>query len=82
MRIFDSRNTTVSILGVTGLLVVIWTLQGSAVAQKPGVPQPQDKLVLGESEIKQLLILVSDKDGRVTKEEWVKVCRSRVRQTR
>ncbi len=73
MRIFDSRNTTVSILAATGLLVAIWTLQGSAAAQKAEVPHPQDKLVLGESEIKQLLILVSDKDGRITKEEWVKV---------
>jgi len=70
MRAFNSKKTAVSIVGVAGLFIAIWTMQGTAVAQKAGVPQPQDKLALGEDEIKQLLILISDKDGRVTREEW------------
>jgi len=72
MRTFNSKKPAVSIAGVAALLIATWTMQGTAVAQKAGIPQPQDKLALGEYEVKQLLILISDRNGRVTKEEWEK----------
>lgn len=37
---------------------------GIAVAQRAAVPKPQDKLALGEPEVKQLLLLMdTDKSG-------------------
>ena len=40
---------------------------------KAAVPKPQDKLALGENEVKQLLLLVdADKNGKISKEEWMK----------
>jgi Ca2+-binding EF-hand superfamily protein len=35
--------------------------------------EPQDKLAIGEDEAKQLLLLVdTEKNGRVSKQEWMK----------
>jgi Ca2+-binding EF-hand superfamily protein len=44
----------------------------TAVAQKASVPNPQDKLALGEGEVKQLLLLMdADKNGKISKQEWM-----------
>jgi hypothetical protein len=40
------------------VLVVTGVLLGNAVAQRQAVPKPQDKLALGEPEVKQLLLLM------------------------
>src|SRR5271169_4661233 len=46
---------------------------GTAVAQKAATPKPQDKLALGEAEVKQLLLLMdTDKSGKISKQEWMK----------
>ncbi|HEY6369117.1 MAG TPA: hypothetical protein VIX37_00930 [Candidatus Sulfotelmatobacter sp.] len=46
---------------------------GIAVAQKTAVPKTQDKLALGEPEVKQLLLLMdSDKNGKISKQEWMR----------
>ena len=47
---------------------------GPALAQtKAAVPKPQDKLALGEDEIKQLLLLIGNKEnGKISKQEWMK----------
>jgi Ca2+-binding EF-hand superfamily protein len=46
---------------------------GTAVAQKAAVPKPQDKFAIGEGEAKQLLLLIdTDKNGRISKQEWIK----------
>src|ERR1022692_4825373 len=46
---------------------------GTAVAQKAAVPKSQDKLALGEPEVRQLLLLMdTDKNGKISKQEWMK----------
>jgi hypothetical protein len=55
------------------ILVALWALGGSAVAQKDSVPKPQDKLALGEDEVERLLLLFdTNKAGKITKQEWMK----------
>ena len=42
-------------------------------AQKAAVPKPQDKLALGEDDVKKLILLIdTDKTGKITKQEWMK----------
>jgi hypothetical protein len=54
-------------------LVATWAMLGTAVAQKAAAPKPQDKLTLGEGEVKQLLLLMdTDKNGKISKQEWMK----------
>ena len=48
-------------------------MPGTLVAQKAATPKPQDKLALGEAEVKQLLLLMdTDKNGKISKQEWMK----------
>jgi hypothetical protein len=43
------------------------------VAQKAAAPKTQDKLALGEGEVKQLLLLVdTEKKGKISKQEWMR----------
>jgi EF hand domain-containing protein len=59
-------------LAITVLLPTAAIL-GTAVAQRAAVPKPQDKLALGEPEVTQLLLLMdTDKNGKISKEEWMK----------
>ena len=52
--------------------VAIGTLVTGAVGQKASVPRQQDKLALGENEVKQLLVLMdADKNGKVTRQEFM-----------
>jgi hypothetical protein len=61
-----------------GIIVVVTvltagTMRGGAAAQKAAVPKPQDRLALGEDEVRQLLLLMeADKKGRVSKHEYMK----------
>jgi hypothetical protein len=58
---------------VTLLVFVTLGLLGTAAAQKASVPRVQDKLAMGEGEIKQLLALMeTDKNGKVSKEKYMK----------
>lgn len=42
-------------------------------AQKVAAPKAQDKLALGEEEVKQLLLLIdTEKKGKISKQEWMK----------
>jgi len=55
------------------VLVVTWVLVGIVVAQRQAVLKAQDKLALGENEVKQLLLLMdTDKSGKISKQEWMK----------
>jgi hypothetical protein len=68
-----TRINRVWIIGVVTVLVVSGTMLGSAAAQKAAVPKPQDRLALGEDEVRQLLLLMeADKKGRVSKQEYMK----------
>ena len=67
-----TRTHIVAIVAIA-VLVLMWFLLGNAVAQRQAVPKPQDKLALGEPEVKQLLLLMdTDKSGKISKEEWMK----------
>jgi hypothetical protein len=72
--IADVVKTIVSAVMILLVIVVgIWALGGSAVAQKDSVPKPQDKLALGEDEVERLLLLFdTNKAGKITKQEWMK----------
>jgi hypothetical protein len=46
---------------------------GTAVSQKATVPKPQEKVSLGDDEVKQLLLLIdTDKNGKIFRQEWIK----------
>src|SRR5258708_22509993 len=67
------RTNVVLVMVVIAALVTTWALLGTAVAQKAAVPKSQDKLAIGEDEVKQLLLLMdTDKTGKITKQEWMK----------
>jgi Ca2+-binding EF-hand superfamily protein len=45
---------------------------GAIVAQKASVPKSQDKVALGEEDVKQLLLLMDiDKNGKISKQEFM-----------
>ncbi len=67
------RKNIVLVIVVMAVLGATWAMLGTVVAQKAPAPKPQDKLALGESEVKQLLLLMdTDKNGKISKEEWMK----------
>lgn len=57
------------------LLIAILVVCGAmlpAMAQRASVPKPEDKIALGEDEVKQLLLLMdTDKNGKISKKEWM-----------
>jgi hypothetical protein len=67
------RTNIVLVVVALAVLVAAWAILGTAVAQKAATPKPQDKLALGEEEVKQLLLLMdTDKSGKISKPEWMK----------
>ncbi len=65
-------NIVRAVVAIT-VLVVAWSTLGTAVAQRAAVPKPQDKLALGENEVKELLLLMdTEEDGKISKQEWIK----------
>jgi hypothetical protein len=67
------RRNRLWIIGVIAVLVVTGALVGNAAAQKASVPKPQNKLAIGEDNVKQLLPLMeTDKNGMVSKEEFMR----------
>jgi CRISPR/Cas system-associated endonuclease Cas3-HD len=68
------RTNIVLVVVALAVLVAAWAILGTAVAQKAATPKPQDKLALGEEEVKQLLLLMdTDKSGKISKQEWMKL---------
>jgi EF hand len=66
------RTNILSLVGIVRL-VTFGFLLPTAVAQKAAVPKPQDRLALGENEVKQLLLLIdTNKDGKISKQEYMK----------
>jgi hypothetical protein len=66
------RNKVTIILITSALLVAGGTL-GTASAQKASVPKPQNRLALGEEQVKQLLLLMeTNPQGKVSKQEYMK----------
>jgi hypothetical protein len=62
------------VIVATAVLVASWGMLGTAIAQtKASAPKAQDKLAIGEEEVKQLLLLMdTDKNGRISKAEYMK----------
>ena len=73
MEVIVLKKTAIaSFTAILGALVLMWIMQGSATAQKAPVPKPQDKLALGENDVKQLMLLIdADKNGKITKQAWM-----------
>jgi hypothetical protein len=70
MLIQNNRPRAIVVIAV---LVVTSAMLGTASAQKASVPKPQNKMVIGEDSIKQLLPLMNtDKNGMVSKQEFMK----------
>jgi P-type Cu+ transporter len=66
MEIPLRRTNIVLVIVVIAVLVMTWLMLGTAVAQKATTPKPQDKLALGEDEVKKLLLLIdTDKTGKI-----------------
>jgi hypothetical protein len=60
-------------LVVTLVMLAGLGLFGTAAAQKASVPRPQDKLAMGEDQVRQLLALMdADKNGKVSKEKYMR----------
>ncbi|HET7105383.1 MAG TPA: hypothetical protein VFI38_01135 [Candidatus Acidoferrum sp.] len=58
---------------VTVVLAATLSMLASAAAQKASVPKPQDKLAMGEDDVKHLLLLMdADNKGMVSKQEFMK----------
>jgi Ca2+-binding EF-hand superfamily protein len=56
-----------------GMLVLTGVMLATGLAQKAAGPKPQDKVALGEEEVRQLLLLVdTEKKGKISKQEWMK----------
>jgi hypothetical protein len=67
------RTNIVRITLAIAVLVATAASPGTAIAQRAAVPKAQDKLALGENEVKQLLLLMdTDQSGKISKQEWMK----------
>ena len=67
------RTSGVRFIAVIAILIAAWVLLGTAVAHKVPAPKTQDKLALGEDEVRQLLLLMdTDENGKISKREWMK----------
>ena len=65
------RNNLTAILITTVLLV--FTAVMATAAQRQSVPKPQNKLAMGEDQVKKLLPLMeADKQGHVSRQEYMK----------
>jgi hypothetical protein len=65
-----TRRNFVASIAVFG---TTWAAVAAGAQEKDTLPKPPDKLVLGEEEVKQLLLLMdTDKNGKISKAEWMK----------
>lgn len=68
-----SKANRVTVIVVMSALVAAGNMIGTAAAQKDSVPKPQNKLALGEDQVKQLLLLMeTDPQGKVSKQQYMK----------
>jgi biopolymer transport protein ExbD len=56
------------------IVVLMFALAAAAAAgQKASTPKAQDKKALGESDVKELLLLIdTDKNGKISKQEYMR----------
>ncbi|MGB7727699.1 MAG: hypothetical protein WBL50_06685 [Candidatus Acidiferrum sp.] len=67
------RSNCIKFVVAIAMVFTTGGMRGSALSQtKAGDPKPQNKLALGEDDVKQLLLLVdSDKNGKISRQEWM-----------
>jgi hypothetical protein len=71
--IMRKRTNYVWFTAAIAVLVATLTLLGNAAAQKASVPKVQDKLAMGEDDVRHLLPLMdADKKGMVSKQEYMR----------
>lgn len=67
------RRTMAHARWVAAAVFAVTAMMATALAQKAPTPKPQDKLAIGEPQVRQLLLLMdTDKDGRISKQQWIK----------
>ena len=67
------RKKSSWVIVIIAVLIVSGTMLGNAAAQKASVPKPQNKLAMGENDVKQLLPLMNtDTNGMISKQEFMK----------
>lgn len=67
------RTNRVWIIVAMTMMVTTGGMLGNAAAQKASVPKTQDKLALGEDEVKKLLLIMEpDKTGKISKQDYMK----------
>lgn len=58
---------------IIAAIAAMVAMGGNAAAQKASGPKPQDKLALGEDEVKKLLLIMEpDTKGKISKQEYMK----------
>jgi Ca2+-binding EF-hand superfamily protein len=68
----SSRKKFAWAIALIAVLAATAALLGTATAQN-SAPKSQDKLALGEDDVKQLLLLMdTDKNGKISKQEYMK----------
>jgi Ca2+-binding EF-hand superfamily protein len=66
-------SSKVKLIVSGAVLLVTITVLGTAAAQKSSVPRAQDRLSLGEENVRQLLPLMdTDKNGMVSEQSYMK----------
>jgi hypothetical protein len=69
----SSRTSVVRIMLFVAMLAVTGLPRTAITQTKATVPKAQDKLAIGEEEVKQLLLPIdTEKRGKITKQEWMK----------
>ena len=67
------RTNRVWVIVAMAVLFAAGTMLVNAAAQKASVPKPQNRLTMGEDEVRRLLLLLDpNKKGMISKQEFIK----------
>ena len=67
------KSTTVWMLAVLTVLIATGMLLATAAAQKSSVPRTQDRLAMGEDDVRHLLLVIdSGGTGKITRQQYLK----------
>jgi len=68
----QKRMRIVSAMTIVPVIAAVLTIPGKASPQKASAPKKEDKVALGEDEVKQLLLLMdTDNNGKISKQEYM-----------
>jgi len=71
------RGSTLLLVLLAAVLFGIGANLKSSFAQKASAPKQQDKLALGEEDVKRLMLLIDpNQNGKITKQAWMKFMES------